>query len=152
MSGTGGLTLLGGPEASSRSDMVAAIPLLASGEFSDLQRVQFSALTAYYSDLSTIASSSKSGARVSFRITNKGDRAGACVAQVYVHECRPSVEKPDLELGGFVKADLQPGESQEVTVALDVSFSELLGGEVTQPLTVSSTKRSRTMTSGVVRG
>lgn len=67
------------------------------------------------------ASSSKCGALATFKITNKGDRAGACVAQVYIHEARPSVEKPDLELGGFAKVNLQPGESEEVTVNLDVS-------------------------------
>lgn len=37
-----------------------------------------------------------------------------------MHEYRPSVEKPDMELGGFAKAHLQPGESQEVSVVLDV--------------------------------
>lgn len=73
------------------------------------------------SDLAVGASSSKCGAQATFKITNNGDRSGACVAQVYVHEARPSVEKPDLELGGFAKVILQPRESRDVTVALDVS-------------------------------
>jgi beta-glucosidase len=72
------------------------------------------------SDLSVQASSSKCGAQATFKITNNGERSGACVAQVYVHEARPSVEKPDVELGGFAKVNLQPGESQEVMVKLDV--------------------------------
>lgn len=71
--------------------------------------------------MSVQPSSSGFGADVSLKITNTGKRAGSCVAQVYVHQARPSVEKPDIELGGFVKATLQAGESSSVTVKLDVS-------------------------------
>lgn len=73
------------------------------------------------SDITVSSSRSGYGAEVSLKVTNTGKRAGACVAQVYVHQARPSVEKPDIELGGFVKATLQAGESKVVTVSLDVS-------------------------------
>ena len=74
----------------------------------------------HISDLSVQSTGEGWDADVKLKITNTGDRAGSCVAQVYVHECRPSVEKPDIELGGFVKAHLQPDESHIVSVKLDV--------------------------------
>ena len=57
--------------------------------------------------------------QVTFTITNAGDTAGAEVAQVYV-SCRNSrIFRPKKELKGFVKVLLAPGESKEVTIALD---------------------------------
>lgn len=61
-------------------------------------------------------------ADVEFSITNTSDIAGAEVGQVYVHQARSSVERPDIELGGFVKAHLGAGETKRVTVHLDVSL------------------------------
>jgi beta-glucosidase len=61
------------------------------------------------------------GADAMFTITNTGSIAGATVGQVYVHQCRPSVEKPDIELATFAKVYLAPGESKVVSVNLEVS-------------------------------
>jgi beta-glucosidase len=58
---------------------------------------------------------------VQFDITNTGGRAGAEVAQVYVHPVNPAVSRPDKELKGFVKVFLQPGETRNVSVTLDES-------------------------------
>jgi beta-glucosidase len=55
---------------------------------------------------------------VSFDITNTGKRAGAQVAQLYVSAPGDSVPRPPKELKGFVKANLKPGETQNVTVRL----------------------------------
>jgi beta-glucosidase len=53
------------------------------------------------------------------------------VVQVYVRDVAASVARPVRELKGFTKVHLEPGESRQVTVALDqraFSFwSELLG-------------------------
>jgi beta-glucosidase len=57
--------------------------------------------------------------RVSFRITNTGDRAGAEIAQLYVAPVNPPVVRPLKELKGFKKVFLQPGESKKVTITLD---------------------------------
>lgn len=54
-------------------------------------------------------------------ITNTGEREGAEVAQVYVHQKNPSVDRPIRELKGFDKVQLQPGESATVNVELDES-------------------------------
>lgn len=56
---------------------------------------------------------------VRFTIANTGERPGAEVAQVYVGKKDAGVFRPALELKGFVKTRLAPGESREVTVALD---------------------------------
>jgi beta-glucosidase len=57
--------------------------------------------------------------RVSFRITNTGDRAGAEIAQLYVAPVNPPVVRPVKELKGFTKVYLAPGESKRVTINLD---------------------------------
>ena len=57
---------------------------------------------------------------VSFGITNTGSRAGSEVAQVYIAEANSPVPRPPKELKGFVKVDLKPGETQRVTVPLDM--------------------------------
>jgi hypothetical protein len=57
---------------------------------------------------------------VTFNIENAGNLAGATVGQVYVHQHRPSIEKPNVELAGFAKLYLQPGETGTASVNLDV--------------------------------
>jgi beta-glucosidase len=57
--------------------------------------------------------------RVSFLITNTGDRAGAETAQLYVAPVNPPVVRPVKELKGFTKVYLAPGESRRVTINLD---------------------------------
>ncbi len=66
-----------------------------------------------YSDLQV------SKTEVTFTVTNAGDVAGAEVAQVYVSCKNGQVFRPRKELKGFAKVFLTPGESRQVTVALD---------------------------------
>ena len=56
---------------------------------------------------------------VTFTVTNTGPVAGAEVAQVYVSCLGSRIYRPKKELKGFAKVFLKPGESKEVTVALD---------------------------------
>jgi beta-glucosidase len=58
-------------------------------------------------------------ARVSFTVSNTGNRAGAEVAELYVGEKNPPVPRPVKELKGFKKVFLQPGESRRITLELD---------------------------------
>jgi beta-glucosidase len=61
---------------------------------------------------------------VTFDVTNTGQRAGATVAQLYVGENKPSVERPAKELKGFERVMLQPGQTKQVSIKLDPrSFS-----------------------------
>src|SRR4030095_4103628 len=57
---------------------------------------------------------------VSFDVKNTGTRAGADVAQVYVGDTHAKIPRPAKELKGFVKVQLQPGESKRVSVVLDI--------------------------------
>jgi len=55
---------------------------------------------------------------VSVDITNTGKRAGGEIAELYVQDTRPRVDKPVRELKGFAKVFLAPGETQTVTFTL----------------------------------
>ena len=62
---------------------------------------------------------------VMIRVTNDGDRAGAAVVQLYVHDELASVSRPVRQLKGFQRVDLKPGESKAVTFSLrpsDLAF------------------------------
>ena len=74
-----------------------------------------------YSGLRLVAGSDPKGPVVTaeFEITNTGDRAGAEVAQLYVHQEKPSLPRPPKELKGFRKVTLNPGEKKTVSIALD---------------------------------
>ncbi|HZI31088.1 MAG TPA: glycoside hydrolase family 3 C-terminal domain-containing protein, partial [Candidatus Binatia bacterium] len=56
-----------------------------------------------------------------FEIENTGKRAGAEVAELYVHEKNPHLMRPEKELKGFKKIFLQPGEKQTVSIPLNQS-------------------------------
>lgn len=66
-----------------------------------------------YSDLSVSAQ------EVSFTLSNTGAAAGAEVAQVYIGIADSRLFRADIELKGFTKVFLEPGESRIVTVPLD---------------------------------
>lgn len=55
---------------------------------------------------------------VSFTLRNTGERAGAEIAQLYVGESEPRVERPPQELKGFARVQLAPGEERRVEIAL----------------------------------
>jgi beta-glucosidase len=56
--------------------------------------------------------------KVGFDVENTGRRAGATVAQLYVGERAPTVERPAKELKGFQRVLLEPGESQHIVLPL----------------------------------
>lgn len=58
-------------------------------------------------------------ATVTLDVKNSGDRAGAEVVQLYVHDVKSSVPRPPKELKAFKKIMLQPGETKTVTLNLD---------------------------------
>ncbi len=69
--------------------------------------------------ITTDTTGGKFSADVSFTITNTGKREGAEIAQVYVHEENPQLERPVKELKGFARVELKPGASKIVHVKLD---------------------------------
>lgn len=69
--------------------------------------------------LSAVEFKDVDGLRVSLDVTNTGSVAGKEVVQVYVHDHRCTLERPEKELKGFARVALQPGETRTVTIALD---------------------------------
>ncbi len=61
----------------------------------------------------------KTTVTVQFDITNTGDVAGKEVAQVYVSATEPTIVRPEKELQGFEKIELQAGETKTVTIELN---------------------------------
>jgi beta-glucosidase len=73
---------------------------------------------------------------VTCEIKNTGDRAGDEVAQLYFHQETSSVTTYELNLCGFERVSLQPGETKTVTFKLPASALELInrkGQRVVEP-------------------
>ncbi len=55
------------------------------------------------------------------RVANTGDRSGDEVVQLYIRDPEAGVTRPVLELKGFARVELEPGESKTVTFQLPVA-------------------------------
>jgi len=55
---------------------------------------------------------------VSVDVTNTGQRAGDEVVQLYVHDQAASVTRPVMELRGFRRVTLKPGETRRIEFTL----------------------------------
>jgi beta-glucosidase len=78
-----------------------------------------------YSDLSLATANSPSGGvvlTVRYTVTNTGQREGREASQVYL-ALPAEAGEPSKRLVGFMKVDLKPGQSQDLTVDLDCSAS-----------------------------
>lgn len=63
-------------------------------------------------------------------VTNTGRRAGAEIAELYVHDPAPKIDKPVRELKGFGKVELLPGQTKIVTMTLhprDLAYCDVPG-------------------------
>lgn len=75
--------------------------------------------TFKFSNLKLAVQSGRGHAVVSFRVTNTGKRAGAEVVQLYLgFPPIPEGNEPPLQLKGFSKVTLNPGESKTVHLQL----------------------------------
>jgi beta-glucosidase len=77
--------------------------------------------TFEYGNASVSAKSFKDieGLTVSVDVTNTGSMPGKEVVQVYVHDRAAELMRPEKELKGFAKVELQPGETRTVSIGLD---------------------------------
>jgi len=75
--------------------------------------------TFKFSNLKVTQGAEDSKAIVTFDLTNTGNREGANVAQLYVTENKPVIERPEHELKGFERVSLKPSETRHVSIALD---------------------------------
>jgi beta-glucosidase len=73
---------------------------------------------------------------VEVTVTNTGDRAGADIVQLYLHDVAAQVVQPVVRLVAYARVDLGAGEAARVrfTVPADVtSFTGLAGRRVVEP-------------------
>jgi beta-glucosidase len=77
--------------------------------------------TFAYSNPTVSAQSFKDvdGLTVTVDVTNTGSVAGKEIVQVYVHDQKSGLVRPQKELKGFAKVELQPGETKTVSIQLD---------------------------------
>lgn len=59
------------------------------------------------------------GLTVSVDVTNTGNETGKEIIQVYVHDQKSDLVRPQKELKGFAKVELRPGETKTVSFELD---------------------------------
>ncbi|MBA2808384.1 glycoside hydrolase family 3 C-terminal domain-containing protein [Streptomyces sp. KM273126] len=73
---------------------------------------------------------------VSVTVRNTGDRAGAEVVQLYLHDPVARVTRPDVRLIGYQRVELAPGEARRVTFRFHAdlsSFTDRSGRRVVEP-------------------
>jgi beta-glucosidase len=77
--------------------------------------------TFEYSNASVSAKEFKDidGVTIMVDVTNTGKLAGKEIVQVYVHDRKSGLIRPEKELKGFAKVELQPGETKLVSIQLD---------------------------------
>jgi len=61
----------------------------------------------------------RDGLTLTVDVTNTGACAGKEVVQVYVHDQKCTLARPEKELKAFAKVELQPGETKSVVLKLD---------------------------------
>ncbi|HEX2133019.1 MAG TPA: glycoside hydrolase family 3 N-terminal domain-containing protein [Actinophytocola sp.] len=73
---------------------------------------------------------------VGLTVTNTGDRPGADVVQLYLHDPVAQVTRPVVRLVGYAKVRLLPGESRNVEFRVPASasaFTGLAGHKIVEP-------------------
>ncbi|WP_436777575.1 glycoside hydrolase family 3 N-terminal domain-containing protein [Yinghuangia sp. YIM S09857] len=63
---------------------------------------------------------------VTVTVENSGDRPGVELVQLYVEDDAPGVSRPALQLAGFHRLELHPGEKATVTFALELPLPAYL--------------------------
>jgi beta-glucosidase len=69
-------------------------------------------------DVTVLADGAAPRVRVAFTISNLGDRPAAEIAQLYVSDPAAAVYRPEQELRGFARVELEPGAAQRVELEL----------------------------------
>jgi beta-glucosidase len=88
--------------------------------------------TFAYRDLSLTPDTLSAGdaAVVRLRVRNTGDRLGHEVVQLYIHDVLATFARPVLQLVGFARVRLAPGEEREVAFQLGPEHLAVLDGDL----------------------
>ncbi|HLL35651.1 MAG TPA: glycoside hydrolase family 3 N-terminal domain-containing protein [Streptomyces sp.] len=73
---------------------------------------------------------------LSVTVRNTGDRAGAEIVQLYLHDPVARVTRPDVRLVGYQRVSLEPGEAARVSFRFPAalsSFTDRTGRRVVEP-------------------
>ncbi|MDQ1289256.1 MAG: beta-xylosidase [Actinomycetota bacterium] len=69
---------------------------------------------------------------VSCVVTNSGQRAGADIVQLYLHDPLAQVARPVRRLIGFARVELEPGRSRRVSMRVDADLTSFAGRACTR--------------------
>ncbi|WP_338540572.1 glycoside hydrolase family 3 N-terminal domain-containing protein [Paenibacillus tundrae] len=88
--------------------------------------------TFEYSEPKLSANSMTTGesVTVSVHVTNTGSCAGAEVVQLYISDVVSSITRPAKELKGFVKVNLEPGETRNIEFSIGAEQLQYIGREL----------------------
>ncbi|WP_280399771.1 glycoside hydrolase family 3 protein [Nocardia carnea] len=123
--------ILGGKPAYSQISSVDPTPALPFGHGLSYTEFQYGQLKFTSNEVDTTQP-----IRCSIDLTNSGERTGADVVQLYVHDPVASVTRPLAQLVGYARVALEPGET--ATVGFDVpprqfSFTGRDGRRIVEP-------------------
>jgi beta-glucosidase len=59
------------------------------------------------------------GLDVTVRVKNTGERVGAETVQIYLRHLNPSLDRPDRELVGFGKIEIEPGQTEVYSINIE---------------------------------
>ncbi|SEC55724.1 beta-glucosidase [Amycolatopsis tolypomycina] len=88
--------------------------------------------TFAYTDLALSAAEVPTDGQLSLSVTvrNTGDRAGDETVQLYLHDVQAAVTRPVLELAGFTRVPLEPGQAARVTFTLHADRTAFTGPDL----------------------
>lgn len=87
-------------------------------------------------DTGPLAMATDGSVDVSVRVRNTGDRSGADVVQLYLHDPVAQVTRPVVKLIGYARVSVNPGQVRDVTFRVHAdmaAFTGLSGDRVVEP-------------------
>ncbi|HEU5057961.1 MAG TPA: glycoside hydrolase family 3 N-terminal domain-containing protein [Kofleriaceae bacterium] len=100
-------------------------PLFPFGHGLSYTRFEYAGLV-----ISPEAPAAQGTVAIEFTVKNAGDRAGVEVAQLYVRDPAASATRPVLELKGFARVELAPGQTRTVRIELPVAMLAFHGADM----------------------
>lgn len=80
-------------------------------------------------EISRTSMSADGTVTVSVNVTNTGEREGKEVVQLYIGDDECSVERPAMELKGFRKVSIKPGETVKVSFPVNADMLKFYGND-----------------------